>query len=118
MTRQVKPPGFELFFRGVGRIGWCRVGPAMRKTVFRWPFGPRGRTATCTGDCPFPPMPGRIVSVDVKVRDQVKEGQGVLVLEAMKMQNELTAPTDGLMKAVQVKPGQTVDGNAALVEFK
>lgn len=65
-----------------------------------------------------PPMPGRIVSVDVKVGDQVKRGQGLLVLEAMKMQNEITAPADGLVKAVNVKPGQTVDGNAVLVEIE
>jgi len=65
-----------------------------------------------------PPMPGRIVSVDVKVGDQVKRGQGLLVLEAMKMQNEITAPTDGLVKAINVKPGQTVDNNAVLVEIE
>lgn len=65
-----------------------------------------------------PPMPGRIVSVDVKVGDHVKRGQGLLILEAMKMQNEITAPADGLVKAVNVKPGQTVDGNAVLVEIE
>jgi biotin carboxyl carrier protein len=65
-----------------------------------------------------PPMPGRIVSIDVKVGDTVKKGQGLLVLEAMKMQNEIAAPADGLVKAVNVKAGQTVDGNAVLVEIE
>ena len=64
------------------------------------------------------PIPGRIVSVDVKVGDSVKKGQGLLVLEAMKMQNEVTAPVEGLVKAVHVKPGQTVDGNFVLVEIE
>ena len=65
-----------------------------------------------------PPMPGRIVSVEVKVGDSVKKGQGLLVLEAMKMQNEVTAPTEGLVKAINVKPGQTVDGNTIMVEIE
>ena len=65
-----------------------------------------------------PPMPGRIVSVDVKVGDSVKKGQGLLVLEAMKMQNEITAPAEGLVKAVNVKPGQTVDQNLVMVEIE
>jgi glutaconyl-CoA/methylmalonyl-CoA decarboxylase subunit gamma len=65
-----------------------------------------------------PPMPGRIVSVDVKVGDQVKRGQGLLVLEAMKMQNEITAPADGLVKAIHVKAGQTVDSSAVLLEIE
>lgn len=65
-----------------------------------------------------PPMPGRIVSVEAKVGDQVKRGQGLLVLEAMKMQNEVTAPVEGLVKAVHVRPGQTVDANAVLVEIE
>lgn len=65
-----------------------------------------------------PPMPGRILSVDVKVGDQVRRGQGLLVLEAMKMQNEVTAPVEGLVKAINVKPGQTVDGNVILVEIE
>lgn len=65
-----------------------------------------------------PPMPGRIVSVEVKVGDRVQRGQGLIVLEAMKMQNEVTAPADGLVKAVNVKPGDQVDANATLVEIE
>lgn len=65
-----------------------------------------------------PPMPGRIVSIDVKVGDQVKKGQGLLVLEAMKMQNEVAAPVEGLVKVINVKPGQTVDANTVMVEIE
>ncbi len=74
--------------------------------------------AAAKGARVMPPMPGRVVSVDVKVGESVKKGQGLLVLEAMKMQNEIVAPADGLVKAVNVKPGQTVDGNAVLVEIE
>jgi biotin carboxyl carrier protein len=65
-----------------------------------------------------PPMPGRIVSIDVKVGDQVKKGQPLLVLEAMKMQNEVSAPAEGLVKAVNVKAGQSVDASIVLIEIE
>jgi biotin carboxyl carrier protein len=64
-----------------------------------------------------PPMPGRVVSVDVKVGDTVAKGQGVVVLEAMKMQNELVSPADGKVKAVHCKPGDNVDPGKVLVEI-
>lgn len=65
-----------------------------------------------------PPMPGRIVSIEVKVGDTVRKGQGLLVLEAMKMQNEVVAPCEGLVKAVHVKQGQNIDGNFVMVEIE
>ncbi|HEX9816269.1 MAG TPA: biotin/lipoyl-containing protein [Candidatus Thermoplasmatota archaeon] len=80
--------------------------------------GKRSSAAAIKGARLKPPMPGRIVSVEVKVGDQVKKGQPLLVLEAMKMQNEVSAPTDGLVKSVNVKPGQTVDANTILVEIE
>lgn len=60
-------------------------------------------------------MPGKIVSVKVKVGDEVKLGQGVVVVEAMKMENEMTSPKDGLVKLVAVKEGQSVESGAKLV---
>lgn len=80
--------------------------------------GKRSSAAAVKGARLKPPMPGRIVSVDVKVGDQVKKGQPLLVLEAMKMQNEVSAPAEGLVKAVNVKPGQTVDANTIMVEIE
>lgn len=80
--------------------------------------GKKAGAAAVKGARVKPPMPGRIVSVDVKVGDQVKKGQGILVLEAMKMQNEVTAPAEGLVKAVHVKAGQSVDGNTIMVEIE
>lgn len=80
--------------------------------------GKRAAAALSKGARVKPPMPGRIVSVEVRVGDAVKKGQGLLVLEAMKMQNEITAPVEGLVKAINVKPGQTVDANAVLVEIE
>jgi biotin carboxyl carrier protein len=61
------------------------------------------------------PMPGKVVKVLVAVGDEVKAGQGVMVVEAMKMENELKAPRDGKVKAVAVKEGQPVEAGQSLV---
>ena len=60
-------------------------------------------------------MPGRVVSVLVSEGDEVVKGQPVLVLEAMKMENELKAPIDGTVGAIHVSDGETVDAGAKLV---
>lgn len=64
------------------------------------------------------PMPGMVKSVAVKIGDQVAEGQEVLVLEAMKMQNSLTAARQGKVKKVNVKEGITVSTDDVLVELE
>ncbi len=64
------------------------------------------------------PMPGLILAVNIKEGDKVKEGDYLLVLEAMKMENTLTAPRDGVVKSVTVKKGETVDKNQLLIEME
>lgn len=54
------------------------------------------------------PMPGKVLEVKVKVGDAVKSGDVIMVLEAMKMQNEIMAPADGTISDVRVSAGQTV----------
>lgn len=61
------------------------------------------------------PMPGLILKVEVEVGQAVKAGQGVIVVEAMKMENELKAPADGVVAKIEVQPGQTVDKGATLL---
>lgn len=63
------------------------------------------------------PMPGLIVRVNVAVGDVVEAGQGVVVMEAMKMENELRAASDGAVKAIHILPGVAVEKGALLVEF-
>lgn len=65
-----------------------------------------------------PPMPGKIVTVAVNEGDEVKAGQVLLILEAMKMQNEIVAPSAGSVKKVHVKPGQNVEGKDVLIELE
>jgi pyruvate carboxylase subunit B len=61
------------------------------------------------------PMPGLIVKVEVEVGQEVEEGAGLVVMEAMKMENELRAEAAGTVTEVQVEPGRTVDRNDLLV---
>jgi len=60
------------------------------------------------------PMPGKVVRVLVAMGDEVKEGQGLLIVEAMKMENELKSPKAGKVVELHVHEGQTVEGNAKL----
>ncbi|MDP3024086.1 MAG: biotin/lipoyl-containing protein [candidate division Zixibacteria bacterium] len=64
------------------------------------------------------PMPGLVLAIEVKEGDLVKTGQGVAIIEAMKMENELKAKFDGKVKKVKVKPGQAVDKDEVLVVFE
>ena len=73
-----------------------------------------GMTVT-GGESVKAPMPGNILKVNVNVGDAVKEGQVLVVLEAMKMENEIMAPKDGTVTQVVVSKGSTVDTGAPLV---
>ncbi len=64
------------------------------------------------------PLPGHIVDVKVKEGESVKAGDVVLILEAMKMENEIPASKAGTVKAVHVKAGDKVDMNALLIEIE
>lgn len=64
------------------------------------------------------PMPGLILDILVKAGDEVKEGDYLLVLEAMKMENALSAPRDGVVKAVAVTKEDTVDKGQLLIEME
>ena len=63
------------------------------------------------------PMPGTILKVNVKTDDAVKKGHVLLVLEAMKMENEILAPSDGRVTAVNVEKGKTVCAGDCLISL-
>ena len=60
-------------------------------------------------------MPGKVVTVEVSLGDSVEEGQTVLILEAMKMQNEVAAPISGTISAVHCEDGMNVEANVPLI---
>ena len=63
-------------------------------------------------------MPGLVVRVNVAVGDQVAAGQGLVVIEAMKMENELRASAAGVVRAVHVEAGAAVNKGVVLVELE
>jgi biotin carboxyl carrier protein len=76
-------------------------------------------TAKPAGPTPLTaPMPGMIVRVQVAEGDVVKPGQGLVVMEAMKMENELRATTAGAVRRVLVAPGTAVEKGALLLEME
>ena len=64
------------------------------------------------------PMPGKVLAVKVNVGDSVKSGTPVLVLEAMKMENDIVAPKDGKVVAIHVNVGDSVESGAVLVSLE
>ena len=63
-------------------------------------------------------MPGKVVEVLVAVGEQVEKDQGVLIIEAMKMENEVQASIAGTVKSILVTPGQTVEAGELLLELE
>jgi pyruvate carboxylase subunit B len=78
-----------------------------------------GAAAKASGPAPLvAPMPGLVVRINVRVGDQVQPGQPLVVMEAMKMENELRATTPGFVSAVRVESGTAVEKGALLVELR
>ncbi|MDX1377735.1 MAG: biotin/lipoyl-containing protein [Anaerolineales bacterium] len=64
------------------------------------------------------PMPGLVVTVSVEEGQEVTKGQVLLILESMKMQNELKSPRDGIVNRIRVKPGESVEQKQALLSVQ
>jgi biotin carboxyl carrier protein len=95
-----------------GRLVTAAVGAA------RGSWAQRGSETSGGGNGPRPvtaPMPGKIVQVLVKPGDAVIARQGVIVVEAMKMENELRAPKAGVIAQVHVAEGASVEAGAVLL---
>ena len=75
------------------------------------------RTAVAVNEIKAP-MPGLILEVNVSEGQEVKEGDYLLVLEAMKMENTIVAPRDAVVKSVGIKKGETVSKNQVLIEME
>ncbi len=80
--------------------------------------GRRARETLAPEDGPHPIvalMPGKVVRILVHEEQAVSAGQGLVVVEAMKMENEIVAPRDGRVESIAVEPGQTVESGAELL---
>jgi pyruvate carboxylase subunit B len=82
------------------------------------PAAGSGRPCPSHEGCVSTAMPGTIVDVKIEVGDKVRAGDGVLVIEAMKMENEIQAPISGIVVGVHVKKGDSVAPEETLVEIQ
>jgi biotin carboxyl carrier protein len=64
------------------------------------------------------PMPGKVVKILVKVGHSVEKGQGLVIVEAMKMENEIKSPVSGTVGKINFKPGDLVDAGQPIVEIE
>lgn len=80
--------------------------------------GRRGDSEAVGGGMVKAMMPGRIVRVLKREGEEVRKGEGILILEAMKMQNEIASPAAGIVTKVLVIDGQTVEGGAELLQIE
>lgn len=91
------------------------AAPAVQTTAA--PAAP-AKAASGEGEAINCPMPGTILSINVKAGDTVKKGDVLLILEAMKMENEITAPKDGIITSVTCTKGESVESGKALATIK
>ena len=84
------------------------AAPVMKKK--RNTSGKKKKSGTVSAN-----IPGKVVTVEVNVGDEVVEGQVILILEAMKMQNEIQAPVSGTVTSVNCEEGQAIEANIPLV---
>ena len=83
-------------------------GPVVKKR--RMAGGKKKKSGTVSAN-----IPGKIVTIEVEVGQEVTEGQVILILEAMKMQNEIQAPVNGKVVSVNCEEGQSIEANVPLV---
>ena len=83
-------------------------GPVVKKK--RSQGGKKKKSGTVSAN-----IPGKIVTIEVNEGDVVEEGQVILILEAMKMQNEIQAPISGTVSSVTCEEGQSIEANVPLV---
>lgn len=90
----------------------AKTNPSQKATA------PVPLTLPTSGEKITSPMPGNILNVNVSPGDQVKKGQILMILEAMKMENEIMSPVDGTIVSIHVTKGATVDSGTLLCIIK
>ncbi len=106
------PNGFALAYRGVETKAYVYTESEARYARLMPP-----KKVADTGKHVLCPMPGLVVSIAVKEGQEVKAGETVAVVEAMKMENVLRAEIDGTVKKINAKPGDSLAVDAVILEF-
>lgn len=91
------------------------AAPAVPAPAAAAPAAPAAAAPAAAGEQVKSPMPGNILDVKVAVGDTVAEGDVLIILEAMKMENEIVAPCSGKVASVNVQKGATVNSDDLLV---
>ena len=92
------------------------VAPVYKLSLPQPAFGSAGGTGGSA--TVVTPMPGKVVKVMKKEGDQVIKGETVLILEAMKMENEIKSGADGVIKSVNIKEGQALEAGFLMIEIE
>ena len=100
------------------RIAAEQAKEAAKKAEVDAAFKAATAPAPITGNTVNAPLPGRVLEINVKVGDEVKRGQTVVILEAMKMENNITSDYAGKVKQILVAVGEAVGNNVPMVEIE
>lgn len=92
-----------------------KVAPASPSSAPSAP--PPAPTSLGEGEIVVAPLPGTVLDIKVRIKDKVQVGQVLLVLEAMKMENEIVSPTAGVVAEIRVTKGSAVTTGEALVRI-
>jgi len=124
-TARTQPPGFLLKLNGQSVRGWAlRCGDKIlvqlpdRTLVFDDVTNERTGSSGGSGgftDSVASPMPGSVIKINVQPGETVKKGQTLVIVEAMKMENEVRAPNDAVVSKVLVQSGQQVGAGETLI---
>lgn len=96
----------------LSRVVRLRAADARKHRVAKAAAGPDGLVRVTA------PMPGRVLKVLTPEGTEVGRGDGIIILEAMKMENEIKAPRDGIVTSVAVREGQGIEGGAVLATIE
>jgi biotin carboxyl carrier protein len=109
-------PGGEGLLRA--RFGNAAVTFELQDELTALALASAGRGKSKKGDVVTAAMPGRVLRVSVAPGEAIQSGQSLLVLEAMKMENEVKAPRDGVVDTIGVAAGQAVSAGEVLVRLR
>lgn len=120
-SQRARTPWGELELRSVrrGEELWAQVaGRRLQAQVQRVRPSAIGAALEAAAGAVYAPMAGRLLRVEVRPGDRVRAGQPVAVIEAMKMENELVSPLDGVVSSVAFEAPATVEKGALLVKVE
>jgi biotin carboxyl carrier protein len=102
----------KIFMAEVEELGAASVSS---EPAGKAPAAPVAPTAPAAGNAVVSPMPGKIISIKVKKGQQIKKGDVVIILEAMKMEQEIKSSLEGTVEDIPVLEGETVKKEQALI---